>query len=216
MSGDPEQQYFSDGITEDIITELSRFRSLFVIARTSSFQYRGKNVDVRQVARELGVQYVVEGSIRRAGNRVRVTAQLVDAGTGSHRWADRFDREFADIFALQDEVTRRIVTNIAGSRCRVAAAGKAQAAGGYASLRLFPAGQVAGGSRSNLRRGAGRARTLQSSDPDRFPLSPVPTPIGHCRMPAAFGPWRLMIWMNGESRPCYPPSRRLRLTPRMP
>jgi TolB-like protein/Flp pilus assembly protein TadD len=113
MSGDPQQDYFSDGITEDIVTELSRFRSLFVIARTSSFQYRGKNVDVRQVARELGVQYIVEGSIRRAGNRVRVTAQLVDAGTGSHRWADRFDREFADIFAVQDEVTRRIVTSIA-------------------------------------------------------------------------------------------------------
>ena len=113
MSGDPEQEFFSDGITEDIITELSRFRSLFVIARNSSFQYRGANVDVRQAARELGVHYIAEGSVRRAGNRVRVTAQLVDARTGSHLWADRFDRELADIFAVQDEVTRRIVTSVA-------------------------------------------------------------------------------------------------------
>ncbi|HEX6093330.1 MAG TPA: adenylate/guanylate cyclase domain-containing protein, partial [Dongiaceae bacterium] len=91
MSGDPEQQYFSDGITEDVITELSRFRSLFVIARNSSFQFRDKAVDIRRVARELGVQFVVEGSIRKLGGNLRITAQLIDAATGNHLWAERFD-----------------------------------------------------------------------------------------------------------------------------
>jgi len=113
MSGDPEQEYFSDGITEDIITELSRFRSLFVIARNSSFAFKGSAVDIRKVGRELGVRHVVEGSVRRSGNRVRVTAQLIDAATGNHLWAERYDRELADIFDVQDEVSRRIVTNIA-------------------------------------------------------------------------------------------------------
>jgi TolB-like protein/tetratricopeptide (TPR) repeat protein len=114
MSGDQEQEYFSDGITEDIITELSRFRSLFVIARNSSFQYRDKAADVRRVARELGAQYVVEGSIRKAGNRVRVTAQLIDAATGKHVWAERFDRSDQDIFAVQDEVVSTIAGTLVG------------------------------------------------------------------------------------------------------
>ena len=105
-----EQEYFSDGITEDIITELSRFSELFVIARNSSFQYKGREVDVRQVGRELGVRYVLEGSIRRAGDRVRISAQLIDASTGAHRWAERYDRELKDVFAVQDEVARTIVT----------------------------------------------------------------------------------------------------------
>ena len=109
MSGDPEQEYFADGITEDVITDLSKVSGLLVIARNSSFAYKGKAVDVRQVARELGVRSVLEGSIRRAGNRVRITAQLIDAETGGHLWADRFDRELSDVFAVQDEVTRRIV-----------------------------------------------------------------------------------------------------------
>jgi adenylate cyclase len=113
MSGDPAQDYFSDGITEDIITELSRFSELFVIARNSSFQYKGKSIDVRQVGRELGVRYVLEGSIRRAGNRIRISAQLVDAVTGGHRWADRYDRKLDDVFAVQDEVARTIVTLLA-------------------------------------------------------------------------------------------------------
>ena len=113
MSGDPGQEYFSDGITEDIITELSRFRSLFVIARNSSFAFKGTAVDVRDVGRQLGVRYVVEGSVRRAGNQIRVTAQLIDAVAGNHLWAERYDRELADVFAVQDEVTRQIVTNIA-------------------------------------------------------------------------------------------------------
>ena len=108
LSGDPKEDYFSDGITEDIITELSRFSELFVIARNSSFQYKGKSPDIRQVGRELGVRYVLEGSIRRAGDRVRITAQLTDATSGAHRWAERYDRELKDIFAVQDEVARTI------------------------------------------------------------------------------------------------------------
>ena len=113
MSGDPEQEYFSDGITEDIITELSRFRSLLVIARHSSFAYKGKPVTVQQVGRELGVEYVLEGSVRRVGERVRITAQLIEARTSAHIWADRLDRDLANLFAMQDEVTERIVTTIA-------------------------------------------------------------------------------------------------------
>ena len=113
MSGDPSQEYFSDGITEDIITELSRFSELFVIARNSSFQYKGKSPDIRQVGRELGVRYVLEGSIRRAGDRIRITAQLIDGVIGAHLWAERYDRELKDIFAVQDEVARTIVTLLA-------------------------------------------------------------------------------------------------------
>ena len=112
MSGDPEQEYFSDGIADDIITELSRSRSLFVIARNSSFTYKGRAVDVKQVARELGVRYVLEGSVRRSGGRVRVIAQLIDAETGNHIWAERYDRAIEDVFAVQDEITNAIVAAI--------------------------------------------------------------------------------------------------------
>jgi adenylate cyclase len=113
ISGDEAQDYFSDGITEDIITELSRFSELLVIARNSSFQYKGKAVDVRQVGRELGVRYVMQGSIRRSGDRVRISVQLVDAATGAHRWAERFDRQFEDVFAIQDEVARTVAPILA-------------------------------------------------------------------------------------------------------
>jgi adenylate cyclase len=109
MSGDPEQEYFSDGISEDIITDLSKIAGLMVIARNSSFTYKGRSVDIRDVGRDLGVRSVLEGSIRRAGNRVRITAQLIDATNGAHLWADRYDRDLTDIFAVQDDVTRRIV-----------------------------------------------------------------------------------------------------------
>ena len=108
MSGDPEQEYFADGIADDIITELSRFSDLFVIARNSSFRYKGKAVDLRQVGRELGVRYALEGSVRRGGDRVRINAQLTDAGTGIHRWAERYDQELKDVFAIQDNVARTI------------------------------------------------------------------------------------------------------------
>ena len=109
MSGDPEQEYFADGITDDIITDLSKIAGLLVIARNSSFAYKGKSIDIRTIGRELGVRSVLEGSIRRAGNRVRITAQLINAANGVHLWAERYDRDLTDIFAVQDEVTRHIV-----------------------------------------------------------------------------------------------------------
>jgi TolB-like protein len=112
MSGDPEQEYFSDGISEDIITALSKLRWFFVIARNSSFIYKGKSVHLRQLADELGVGYVVEGSVRKGGGRVRITAQLNDVATGSHLWAERYDRDIADVFAVQDEITEAIVAAI--------------------------------------------------------------------------------------------------------
>jgi TolB-like protein/class 3 adenylate cyclase len=113
MSGDPEQEYFADGVVEDIITALSRFKSLFVIARNSSFAYKGKSPDIRQVGRELGVRYVLEGSVRKAGGRLRITAQLIDTASGTHTWADRFDGVLEDVFELQDEVTQKVVGAIA-------------------------------------------------------------------------------------------------------
>jgi adenylate cyclase len=113
LSGDPQQDYFSDGITEDITTELSRFSELMVIGRNSALQYKGKAIDLRQVGRELGARYLLEGSARRSGERVRITAQLVEAATGAQRWAERYDREIDDVFAVQDEVVRAIVTILA-------------------------------------------------------------------------------------------------------
>jgi len=113
MSGDPEQEYFSDGITEDIITELSRFNEFAVIARNSTFHYKGQSPKIKDVGRELGVKYVVEGGVRRAADRVRVTAQLIDTETNSHIWADRYDRQLVEIFAIQDEITEAIVARVA-------------------------------------------------------------------------------------------------------
>jgi len=110
MSGDPEQEFVSDGIAEDVITALSHYPSLFVIARNSTFTYKGQAVDVKQVGRELGVRYVLEGSVRKAGNRIRVTAQLIEAETGNHVWANRYDRDLVDIFAVQDEITHALTT----------------------------------------------------------------------------------------------------------
>ena len=114
MSGDPEQEYFSDGITEDIITELARNRGLFVMARNSSFAFKGTAIDIAEAGRKLGVRYVVEGSVRKSGKRVRITAQLIEAATGGHIWAERYDRDMEDIFAVQDEVTRSIVAAVPG------------------------------------------------------------------------------------------------------
>jgi TolB-like protein len=112
MSGDPEQEYFADGMVEEIITALSKIRWFFVIARNSTFTYKGRAVDVKQVGRELGVRYVLEGSVRKSGNRIRITAQLVEAATGNHLWAERYDRDLADIFAVQDEITERVVAAV--------------------------------------------------------------------------------------------------------
>ncbi len=108
MSGDPEQEYFADGMVEEIITALSRIRWLFVIARNSTFTYKGQAVDVKQIGRELGVRYVLEGSVRKAGTRVRITGQLIDALTGTHLWADRFDGSLEDVFDLQDKVASSV------------------------------------------------------------------------------------------------------------
>src|SRR5215813_8779894 len=113
LSGDPDQEYFADGIVEDIITALSRNRAFFVISRNTTFTYKGPAVDVGKVARQLGVRYVLEGSVRRAGSRVRITAQLIDAMSGRHLWADRYDRELADVFAVQDEIARTITGELA-------------------------------------------------------------------------------------------------------
>jgi adenylate cyclase len=113
MTGDPEQEYFADGMVEDIITALSRFGELFVIARNSTFVYKGKAIDIRQVGRKLGVRYVLEGSVRKAGNRVRITGQLIEASSGTHLWADHFDGDLQDIFNLQDQITGRVVNAIA-------------------------------------------------------------------------------------------------------
>jgi len=112
MSGDPKQEYFSDGITEGIITALSSIPELFVIARNSSFTYKGKAVMVKQVAKELGVSYVLEGSVRKPGDTVRITTQLIDVLTGHHLWAESYDRKLEDIFALQDEITMKIITEL--------------------------------------------------------------------------------------------------------
>src|SRR6476619_3674814 len=112
MSGDPEQEYFADGIVEDIITALSRFKSLFVIARNSSFTFKGRAVDIKEVGRRLGVRYVLGGSVRKASGKVRITGQLIDAVTGAHLWGDRFERDLTDVFALQDEVTLAVVSAV--------------------------------------------------------------------------------------------------------
>ncbi len=124
MSGAPEQEFFADGLTEDILTYLSRFRELVVISRNTSFKFKGEAVDVKKVAREMGVQYVVEGSVRRAANRVRITAQLIDAELDRHVWAERYDRDLEDIFAIQDEITSAIVATLPG---RVEAAARDRA-----------------------------------------------------------------------------------------
>jgi len=113
MSGDPEQEYFADGIAEDIITALSRLPSLFVIARNSSFTYKGRATDIRAVGRDLGVRYVLEGSLRKGGSRIRVTAQLIEGETSKHVWAERYDRDIADIFAIQDEISETVTVAIA-------------------------------------------------------------------------------------------------------
>jgi TolB-like protein len=135
MSGDPEQEYFADGIVEEIITALSRIRSLHVIARNSSFYYKGKSPDARQVGKELGVRYILEGSVRKAAGRVRITGQLVDATTGAHLWADRFEGDLTDIFRIQDRVTVEVVSAVEPQiRAAEIPAGIAQTDGQFGSL----------------------------------------------------------------------------------
>ena len=140
MSGDREQEYFADGIVEEIITALSRLRWLFVIARNSSFSYKGRAVNVKQIGRELGVRYLLEGSVRKAGSRVRITGQLIDTATGVHLWADRFDGALEDVFDLQDQVTASVVGAIS-PKLEQAEIERAQAQANQKSgrLRLLPA-----------------------------------------------------------------------------
>ena len=140
MSGDTEQEYFADGISEDIITALSKLSQLFVIARNSSFTFKGKNVHIGEVGKSLGVRYVLEGSVRKSGGRVRITAQLIDATTGGHLWAERFDRDLTDIFAVQDDVTTHIVSSLAlNLEGRRPAKHRRRADRQSGSLRLLPA-----------------------------------------------------------------------------
>ena len=144
MTDDPTQDYFSDGISEDIITALSKLRWFFVIARNSSFVYKGRAVHLKQIADELGVGYVVEGSVRKVGDRVRITAQLNDVATGSHIWAERYDRKLADVFAVQDEITEAIVAAIEPQLlCRGKLPRQAQAARQHGRLGPADAGAVA-------------------------------------------------------------------------
>jgi adenylate cyclase len=182
MSGDPEQEYFADGMVEEIITALSRIRWLFVIARNSSFSYKGQSPDVKQVGRELGVRYVLEGSVRKGGNRVRITAQLVDAGTGAHLWADRFDGSLEDVFDLQDKVASSVAGVIEPALLGAETARMANRPTTEFSLRRLsarvrdallagegnPAGAASAGAgdraRSELRTGAGLRRDVLFAD----------------------------------------------------
>ena len=182
MSGDPSQEYFSDGITEDIITELSRFSELFVIARNSTFQYKGKAIDVRQVGRELGVRYVLEGSIRREGDRVRISAQLIDAVNGAHRWAERYDRKLEDMLHAPD----RTCVHDRGRPCRPCEQGRGrtrahEAAHGLAGLRLLHDGEgyalhptnPCSAPTNSMRRDVSFKRLLRSIPTTRGPMPPL-------------------------------------------
>ena len=173
MSGDPEQDYFADGIVEDILTALCRaVRWLFVIARNSSFAYKGRAVDVKQIGRELGVRYVVEGSVRKAGNRVRVTAQLIEAETGAHIWADRYERDLSDIFALQDEITQKVVAAIAPSlRALEIRRAQAKPTENLRAYDLLPA-RAAGDSRARPRRAPSAPRRCCARPSSWIPAIP--------------------------------------------
>ena len=186
MSGDPEQEYFADGMVEDILTALSRVRWLFVIARHSSFIYKGRAADVQQIGRELGVRYVVEGSVRKSGNRVRIIAQLIEAETGAHIWADRYDGDLSDIFALQDEITERIVTAVEPTvrtvEIKRALAKPTDSLTAYDSLSacapvLLLADQR--GSRSRRERSCARPSSWTPSMPRPWAPSPTALPIAH-------------------------------------
>ena len=188
MSGDAEQEYFADGISEDIITALSRFHWFFVIARNSSFSYKGASPDVRDVARDLGVKYVLEGSVRKGGNRVRITAQLIDATTGNHIWAERYDRELHDIFAVQDEITEAITGAVAPSFV----ATEARRAGGKAPENLDSWDQVMRGNwhlwRMKLEDTTEARRLFQAAielDPNSY-MAPSGLAMA-CMLPAGMG-----------------------------
>ncbi len=184
MSGDPEQEFFADGLTEDVITELSRFKELFVIARNSTFVYKGKAVKIQDVARELDVQYVVEGSVRKAGGRVRISVQLIDAETGQHVWAERYDRQLEDIFAIQDEVTTAIVSVLPG---RIEAARRERASNkpteNMAAYEHVLAGKVFH-HRSERQANAEALKLLERGNRTRSQICPCPCMAGLRARPA--------------------------------
>ncbi len=195
MSDDPDQGYFSDGITEDIITELSRFKTLFVVARNSSFALRGKSLDMKDLGRQLGVQYAVEGSVRKAGRRIRITVQLIETETGSHMWAERYDRDLEDIFAIQDEISRTIASTLGG---RIEIAEKKQA------RRLSPDGlraydlclQAAAAKDRNTKADYQRARELLNR---ALELEPDFAPAHHHLSLASFIEW-MAYWADDRDK----------------
>ena len=136
MSGDPEQEYFVDGVTESLTTDLSRMSGMLVIGRNTAFTYKGKHVDLKQIGRELSVRYVLEGTVQRAGNRMRVNAQLIDTETGNHLWAERFDKPFADLFDMQDEIVARLAGQL-GTQLIAAEARRAERAPNPNSMDLY-------------------------------------------------------------------------------
>jgi TolB-like protein len=192
MSGDREQEYFADGIVEDITTALSRIRWLFVVARNSSFTYKGHAVDVKQAGRNLGVRYVLEGSVRKAGDRIRITGQLIDALTGSHLWAERYDRDISDIFAVQDE--------IAGSVAAIIKAALAVAEQERLSARPLAPAQIPTGGEQ------GRVGFLQASHCARSPFRARPlwvcagSPMGYMALfePPLRGGSRNRAWRSAN------------------
>ena len=191
MSNDPEQEFFADGLVEDILTTLSKLSGLSVIARNSSFAYKGRAVDVRQVARELGVRYVLEGSVRKAGNRIRITAQLIDAATGIHIWADRYDRGIDDIFAVQDEITLTLATEMQvrltegeQARLRYTTTSNVAAWNFWIEGLRYVRGPVTGANQILARRAWEKALAL---DPDSAPLNAL---LGFAHFAdARFGWW---------------------------
>jgi adenylate cyclase len=187
MSGDPEQQYFSDGVTADIITELSRFRDLLVIARDSSFKFRDKAVGVKQVGRELGAQFVLEGGVRKLGNQVRITAQLIEATTGNHLWAERYDRDLADVFALQEALAHAIAATVGG---------RVQATRSEWTMRLNPAGLTAYD--LTLRAQALRLRFTKSDAHQALPLAQRAVEIdpNNARAHACYANIAFNTWMT--------------------
>ena len=192
MSGDPEQEYFADGITEDVITALSRHRWFFVIARNSSFTYKGRNADVKQVGRELGVRYVLEGSVRKVGGRVRVTAQLIEAETGAHIWAERYDRDYADIFAIQDEITESVAGTIEPEMLMGEGRRAVRKSEGIRCVRPRNARDVASVSDNARKPASGRAMSTPRSR-----TGPGSCPRSHGTCPNAVR--SLPVWM--EQRP---------------
>jgi adenylate cyclase len=198
MSGDPEQEYFADGMVEDIITELSRFKSLLVIARNSTFSYKGKSPDIRQVGKELGVRYIVEGSVRKVGNHVRVTAQLIDAMTGNHLWAERYDRTLEDVFAVQDEVLRSIVAAVAPEveQAETAQAQRDNVSRGASPLAWRAQGEFIEGARRGL-----AALMLQTIDTARQAIAADPLSlVAHMALGEAYYLCHLNRWGSNPEK----------------